>query len=199
MDGEHNFGDFHSEFELLRGDNTPPPKEPRPKKRKVSDDSPLFPETSARPFAYLYVRVVLPVVGACLVAIEARVVFGMYQLLAFVAAALFGWWVFDRKLDTSVVRTWDIAFDITRRATILFGSVPALSGLVFLVGNSLFGVFWGYAGALVVAYVGVVRAEGILSSPKSTSGTVERGQKEGGIDAKLRAEYKKAMRQHKGR
>lgn len=152
---------------------------------------------SYQPLAWLYFLAVLPFFGGVLVAVECRVVFGMYQLLALVGGAVFGRWAFLRRPSVEGVATLEQAWRLVSRTTALLGAVPVAAGLAFLLVELMFGVVWAYAVALVVTFLGVGGVDGQLPTGP-TAEAVERGRKQGGVDDKLREEYEKARREHTG-
>ena len=150
---------------------------------------------SAAPFAWLYFLVVLPFFGGVLVAVECRVVFGMYQLFALVFGVMFSRWAFRRRPETSGVSTLEQAWKLACRGTALLGAVPLAACLVFLFVDRTFGVFWGYVVAGIASFMCVGVVEGKLLAAPVLSEEPERGRTQGGIDDKLRDEYEKARRQ----
>ena len=180
--------------ELTRAEpsNAVPASPPPPPQEEQQAENP-----SAKTLAWLYFLTVFPFFGGVLVAVECRVVFGMYQLLALAGGVVFGRWVFDRRPSVEGVTTLQQAWNLVSQKTALFGAAPAAAGVAFLFVDYAFGVVWAYAVAGVVALLSAGAVEGKLVDPVSDEET-ERGRKQGGIDDKLRDEYEKALREHKG-
>jgi hypothetical protein len=133
---------------------------------------------SAAPFAWLYFLVVLPFFGGVLVAVECRVVFGMYQLFALAFGVAFSRWAFLRRPKTAGVSTLEQAWRLACRETALLGAVPLAACLVFLFVNWMFGVFWGYAVAGIVSLMCVAVVEGKhAAAPAVPDEGPERGRK----------------------
>jgi hypothetical protein len=153
---------------------------------------------SAEPFAWLYFLVALPFLGGILVAVECRVVFGMYQLFALAFGVAFTCWAFRRRPSTAGLLTFEQAWRLASQVTSLLGAVPLAACLVFLVIDRLFGVFWGYVVAGIAVFMCVGAVEGRFRPAPVPNEEPERGKKQGGIDEKLREEYERARRQQMG-
>lgn len=188
-------------FDEMNGAATEPPRvEPPvapPASPQQTPESRTAGNLSYQPLAWLYFFAALPFFGGVLVAVECRVVFGMYQLLALAGGAVFGRWAFLRRPSVEGVVTREQAWRLVSRTTALLGAVPAAAGLAFLFVDLMFGVVWAYVVAVVVTVLGASGVDGRLPS-EPVPESVERGRKQGGVDDKLRDEYEKARREHTG-
>jgi hypothetical protein len=110
---------------------------------------------------------------------------------------VFGRWAYLRRPSVDAVSTLQHAWELVSRTTARLGAVPVAAGLAFLFVDRTFGVFWAYGVALVVTLLCAGAVEGQSAAPVNTEET-ERGQKQGGLDDKLRDEYEKVRREHTG-